>query len=278
MKVKIIDKKLWKSYANIVSILSMLAGTYLYFWEIPQDRKTHIGIIFLFLLFTIFIYKLYKANSLEKISLEIDGTTVEIKKGNLFEEDDNSLIAISFNEYFDTLVDNVLIAKRTINGQFIEKNIKNVNTFDSFLDNELKNERYHLDKTRKAGKDKKYDLGTTIIYNDKYLLTAFTKFDQDNRAVLTIDEYITFLMHFWKKVDKLYALRTVVIPIFGSGITRIEENNPISDEDLLRIILWTFKLSPMRFNDAKSKLVIVIHENNMGNINLFNIKGIKNGI
>lgn len=278
MKVKLIDKELWSSYANVVSILSMLAGTYLYFWDIPEDNKTCYGIAFLVLLIGIFAYKFYTANYLEKITLDIDDSVVEIKMGNIFEENEDSLITISFNEYFDTLVDNVLIAERTINGQFIKNKINDVNSLDNFLDNVLKDYRPILNNKKKLGKIKKYDLGTTIIYDNKYLLTAFAKFDASNRAVLTIDEYITFLMNFWKKVDELYALRTVVIPIFGSGITRIEENNPISDEDLLRIILWTFKLSPMRFNHKKSKLVIVIHENNMKNINLFNIKRIKNGI
>ena len=47
---------------------------------------------------------------------------------------------------------------------------------------------------------------------------------------------ISHFNEFWKKVDEIYALRSVAIPIFGSGITRIEENNPIPDEDLLRII------------------------------------------
>ena len=111
-------------------------------------------------------------------------------------------------------------------------------------------------------------MGTTVIYNNRYLITAFSKFDKSNRAVLTIDEYISFLMNFWKKVDEIYALRSVAIPIFGSGITRIEENNPIPDEDLLRIILWTFKLSSMRFNHKDSKLSIIIHENNIKNIDL----------
>ena len=278
MKVKFFNRELWSSYANVISILSMLAGTYLYFWEIPENIKSCVGIIFLIVIFGIFIVKFYNANQLKNIVLEIDGSIVEIRQGDVFEEIDNSLVTISFNEYFDTSVDNVLIAEKTINGQFLKTKVRDVGKFEKFLNDSLINVNCSINETKELGKNKKYELGTTIVYEDKYLITAFAKFDKNNRAVLTIDEYISFLMNFWKKVDQLYALRTIVIPIFGSGITRIEENNPISDEDLLRIILWTFKLSSMKFNHSESKLIITIHSNNMKNINLFNIQGIKNGL
>lgn len=278
MKVNFTDRKLWSSYANSVSILSTIAGIYLYFWEIPENIKTCCGIGFITILVIIFLCKYINANRLISIQIEIEWSIVEIKKGDLFEQQENSLVAISFNEYFDTSVDNVLIAERTINGQFLKNKVHDISEFENFLDDKLCSVESSTEKSKKIGKNKKYELGTTVIYNNRYLITAFSKFDKSNRAVLTIDEYISFLMNFWKKVDEIYALRSVAIPIFGSGITRIEENNPIPDEDLLRIILWTFKLSSMRFNHKDSKLSIIIHENNIKNIDLFKIKGITNGL
>ncbi|MBV6881422.1 hypothetical protein KVY03_16400 [Epilithonimonas sp. FP105] len=108
-------------------------------------------------------------------------------------------------------------------------------------------------------------------------MTAFTKFDEHNKAILTMPEYIEFLINFWDRVNRVYAQKTVSVPIFGSGITRIKEHKNISDEDLLKIMLWTFKLSEMKFKHP-AKLTIVVHEDKIGQINLFNIKSIELGL
>ena len=103
------------------------------------------------------------------------------------------------------------------------------------------------------------------------MLTAFAKFDEHNRVVITMSEYLDFLITFWDNVNKLYAQKNVSVPIFGSGITRIKEHKNISDEDLLKIMLWTFKISEMKFK-YPAKLTIVIHESKIDEINLFDVK------
>jgi hypothetical protein len=50
-------------------------------------------------------------------------------------------------------------------------------------------------------------------------------------------EYLGFLITFWDKVNIVYGQRSVSVPIFGSGITRIKEHRGISDEDLLKIMI-----------------------------------------
>jgi hypothetical protein len=55
----------------------------------------------------IYIYDWRKANKLNSVEIDIEGTTVCIKEGDIFEED--GLKVIAFNEYFDTLVDNKII-------------------------------------------------------------------------------------------------------------------------------------------------------------------------
>ncbi|MDI5811285.1 DUF6430 domain-containing protein, partial [Salmonella enterica subsp. enterica serovar Anatum] len=44
-----------------------------------------------------------------------------------------------------------------------------------------------------------WTLGTIFVNND-YLLTAFSKFDDKNRAFLTMPDYLAFLINFWDKV------------------------------------------------------------------------------
>ena len=51
----------------------------------------------------------------------------------------------------------------------------------------------------------------------------------------------------------------------------IDRTRPISEQELLELILWTFKISKIKFT-YPSKLIIVIHPSLMDKINLYKIK------
>ena len=186
---------------------------------------------------------------------------------------------IAFNEYFDTQVDDVIISHNSLNGLYIDNYLAGS---VSDLDHRISNHQFEEDELlevnhkRKVGKTQKYSLGTIFVNND-YLLTAFSKFDDKNRAFLTMPDYLAFLINFWDKVNRIYAQKSVSVPIFGSGITRIKEHKNISDEDLLKIMLWTFRISEMRFK-FPAKLTIVIHKDKIDKINLLDIKSARNGL
>ena len=150
--------------------------------------------------------------------------------------------------------------------------------YTDFIDANLKDDDL-IDRQvlrKYGGKTNKIKLSTTIIYND-FILTAFSKFDENNRAILTMPDYIVFLINFWDNVNRVYAQKNVSVPIFGSGITRIKEHKNIGDEDLLKIMLWTFRLSEMKFK-YPAKLTIVINEDKMEQINLFNLKSLERSV
>ena len=90
-------------------------------------------------------------------------------------------------------------------------------------------------------------------------------------------EYLEFLIKFWDEINRVYAQKSVTVPIFGSGITRIKEHRNISDEELLKIMLWTFRISEMRFK-YPAKLTIVIHQDKIDKVNLLDITMAKNGL
>ena len=48
-------------------------------------------------------------------------------------------------------------------------------------------------------------------------------------------EYLGFLINFWDKVNRVYAQKSVSVPIFGSGLTRIKGHKIIDEQDLLKI-------------------------------------------
>jgi hypothetical protein len=280
MKVNFFDKGIRNKFWVYFSVISGILSYILLFNIITEEYKEclkYFGYLSFFVLIIIYLIIWYRANKLTNINIDIDGSNVNIKCGDLFSED--GLKTIAFNEYFDTIVDDKLISNKSLNGVFINKyfsgKIKELDDFIVEKADELDVVNNQVTR-RLGGKTVQFKLSTIFVY-DEFILTAFSKFDEHNKASLTMPEYIEFLINFWDRVNRVYAQKTVSVPVFGSGITRIKEHKNISDEDLLKIMLWTFKLSEMKFKHP-AKLTIVIHKDKIGQINLFNIKSIELGI
>lgn len=280
MKVKFFDKSVRSKFWIYFSIISGILSFVLLFNIVPDDYEEYLrcfGFFTFGALIIIYIAIWIKANSLTNIDIDIDGSNVNIKSGDLFAEQGYKVIP--FNEYFDTLVDDKIISNNSLNGIYIKKFFnENINSLDKFiLNNSDESDILNSNTSRRlGGKNVKFKLSTIFVYED-FILTAFSKFDEYNKATLTMPEYIEFLINFWDRVNRVYAQKNVSVPIFGSGITRIKEHKNISDEDLLKIMLWTFKLSEMKFK-YPAKLNIIIHKDKIGQINLFNIKSIELGL
>lgn len=276
-KVSFLDKRIFRQFLEVVSVISVVASLAFIFVEIPKDCKLVVGGIFLILLFVVYVALWVRSNNLQQIHTNIEGSEVTIKKGDIFEQPDFKVIA--FNEYLDTQVDDKIISSNSLNGIFINSHL---DTSVVDLDRHIENYPFEDDDVvgenpeRKSGKKKRFEIGAICVY-EEYLLTAFSKFDDKNRARLTMPEYLSFLINFWDRVNRIYAQKSVSVPIFGSGITRIKEHKNISDEDLLKIMLWTFRISEMRFK-YPAKLTIIIHPEKMDTINLLDIKSSNNGL
>lgn len=121
------------------------------------------------------------------------------------------------------------------------------------------------------GKAIKYTLGSSVLI-EEYVLVAFSKFDKDNKAYLTIHDYLQFLLFFWNEINRIYAQRPISVPIFGPGITRFKDGfENIDDNELLNIMIWTFKISKIKFK-YPAKLSIIIDEEKINKINIFKLK------
>lgn len=270
-KVKFYDNKLMSEYYKVLSFISVLLSIIIIFIDIPSSNKQRIGVIFFVLFLVICISLWIKANYSTKMKLKINNSIVEIKVGDIFNE--KSLKVIAFNEYFDTQVDNKIISENTLNGMYIKQFINNIGELDNLI-----NRNEHLNKNilqycqdRPHGKKNKYKLGS-IFMCDEYLLTAFSRFDDDNRAYLYMDDYIDFLLNFWNEIDILYAGRSVSIPLLGSGITRFKQYDMVSEQELLEILIWSFKVSRIKFT-YPSQVSIIIHDSKKDKINLYKLKG-----
>lgn len=269
MKVKFGDKKLFSDFFGILSVISICVSLMLAFFDICQDLRMCIGKCFLVFLFVIYLYLWFKANFLRKITIRIRGSIVEIVVGDIFNLEGFKIIP--FNEYFDTQVDNRVIAENSLNGQYINRYFSDRKSLDEIIANDERTKnKFIIDEKRKIGKQKKYDIGTIIKYED-YFLIAFSMFDDDNRAYLSIDKYIACLTKMWDECDILYNGKSVVLPLLGGGITRFYGYEDISDQELLELILWSFKFSRINFENS-SKVTIVLTKSSLKNINLYQIK------
>lgn len=272
MKVKLFDKKLLKNYLVVLSVISLFCSFALIAIKIPDDNCTRftVGVILGIVLLIVYVVMLIKANVQNKTTLDINNSTMIVKTGNIFEED--GLKVIAFNEYFDTLVDNRIIAENTLNGTYIKTEIDNVRKLDEQIDSDstLNKKVIEINESRSVGKKKRYNLGT-IYENNDYLLTTFTRFDEDNRAFLNMDDYINFLLNFWNEIDIIYAGRSVSIPLLGSGITRFKGYDTISEQELLELLIWSFKVSRIKFT-YPSKVSVIVHESKKDKINFYKLK------
>lgn len=278
MKIKLYDKNLLlltgRFAMGIGSVLSIIT---LFEPLIILNNKIIVVVISIILIFLYYVFKMIYINNLNNISLNIYGSTFDIKKGNIFNQ--KGLKVINFNEYFDTFVDNKIVAKNSLNGKFVlNENKNNLKNLDDEIDKQLSDKVLEINYKRKSGKKKKYNLGEIVEYDD-YLLTSLTKFTDDNRAILSLKEYLSFLMNFWDNLDKIYANRDVSITLFGSSsLTRFTDAYEIDEQDLIEIIIWSFKISKIKFK-YPTKITLVLSEELVKKVNLHKIKEMyKNGL
>jgi hypothetical protein len=116
-KVGLFDRQLVKNFKERVSTVSTVFSLFLIFIEIPPEVKGWAGIGFVCSLIAAYFLLWRQANRLRSIDLDIEGSKVTIKAGDIFLEP--GLKVIAFNEYFDTMVDDRLISCRSLNGIFI---------------------------------------------------------------------------------------------------------------------------------------------------------------
>jgi len=269
-KVKLFDKRVAKIFLEIASGALAAISAVLLFVDIPAQRKLLTGVALLLVLAGLYLVVWIWSNRLNQINLSVEGSSVNIRVGDIFKQAGFKVIA--FNEYFDTVVDDRIISAASLNGIFLQKHLDiSIAELDRHIDEypfEIE-DRASQNLNRAVGKKSRYEIGAVCVYKD-FLLASFSRFDENNKANLTMPEYLGFLIKFWDRVNTVYAQRNVSTTIFGSGITRIKGHKTISDEDLLKIMLWTFRISEMRFK-YPAKLSIIIHPDKIDQINLLDV-------
>lgn len=205
-------------------------------------------------------WKTWLAN--KEVILKIRGIKVIIKEGDIFKEPNWKLIP--FNEFFDTKVDDVVIARNSLNGIFITNYVNDLNKLQKTIDEYP--EQSILKSNLKGGR-KFYPLGTIIPYED-FLLLALTHF-QNNQAFITHNDYEICLRNMWLEICRVYANKPIVLPLLGSGITRFKDCAEKKNSNLLRCMLCTLNSSMVQINQP---ITIILRREIIDEINLYDLK------
>lgn len=269
MNPKVSFKKLLKWYSSAISVLVSIETFVLIFKEIPDNKKELSAMINIVVFVVIFFILLLVSIKMSKVHLNICGTHVIIKFGDLFNEAGNKVIGC--NEYFDSLVDEKLISSNSLNGQVINKYINDISDFDNQIAQDFGciNNIVKKDCKRDFGKKTKYKLGTCFKYQD-YIFVAFSKFDDRYRAYLDMPDYMFCLTNFWIELNRVYNGENIVMPLLGSGITRMGNNN-ITKQEQLTLLVDTLKYSNLSFTHDAT-ITIVLPESLRNEIKLFNLR------
>lgn len=268
MKQKFFDLNLIKAEWSVFSVISAVTGFVLAITGVPNKYNIAIliGFIILFIAIYIIIFCYYKFWC-NHISLDIGKVKLNIQIGDIFKEE--GLKAIPVNEYFDTQVDNVIISENTLHGMYVKEYLKynDIDSLNSKIEESLLNYKYEENTKRTAGKQKRYAIGTTITIND-FILTALTKFDDENKAYLSMQEYIKFPNDFWNEINRIHNGRIINVPIIGTGISRI--NPVLTEQEYLEQIIWSLKTSTLI--TSKSEINIIVYTGDKEKISFSEIK------
>ena len=232
----IISATLVGAISTILSILGISLGD----WK-KSNLFIRIGVVIgIFFLLYIISYIIIGNIFSDSVKLTIRNTSVSIGCGDIFST--SGLKVIGCDTHFSTIVDDVIISKKSLHGQLILEH-GDKNEIEAAITTEAN--KLGLQKDGNGLYD--FPLGTIIRYessvdNNTYLMLAMTELNEQHEAHTNMAKFELMLMKMWKEISRVYALNNVALPLLGTGIPRFDDG-PKDKEDLLRCMLCTLNSS-----------------------------------
>lgn len=187
------------------------------------------------------IYLILKAFQHRPYVAKIKGKRITIKVGDIFAE--QGLKVIPCNEYFDTQVDDVIIARNTLNGKMLQNHVADIEEVKKDI-NDAVQDSTKLPPPKKKGEKWLFPLGRIIRHKD-FAMLSFTHFNDQNEAYILAEEYEQCLLRMWTELRRVYAGEPIVLPLIGSGITDIDGIQEKDNTFLLRCMFCTLRSSKL---------------------------------
>ena len=251
--------------ALISSIATVIGSSFKDFMDASIWMRIFIlSIVFIALWFIIYLIIGYRYRN--SIDILVRNTQITIKKGDIFKA--SALKVIGCDTHFDSRIDDIVISKQSLHGQLFLKH-GDANEINEIVKKEAKR------RGLKQNKDRLYtfELGTIIPYQNQsedctYLMLAMTELDDKYKSTTTLAKFEIMLMKMWHEIDRVYAGRSVALPLLGSGISRFEDG-PRKKEDILRCMLCTLNTSGVTL---KAQVEIILKDDSK--IQLYEYKNI----
>lgn len=270
-KVCIFDKKLrtetWDKWGQFAAFIALV----LTFIDcLDSSEKICIFTILICAIIPLHIILYWRANRLKSKLFEINGTKIEIKFGDIFQQE--GIKAIAFNEYFDTIVNEKIISSSSLNGQVLNNHPELISKVQKELQESVHlHERFiGISCLRTPANTKRYQLGT-IMRVDDFAFIAFSRFNNENRAVLSTAEYFSALATFWGEIRSECHDKPINIPVLGTGITRYSDGSGLEIQQALENMLNIAKTYNTHFQ-SNYKISIIISPEHESKINLYKLE------
>lgn len=202
-------------------------------------------------------------------------TTVVIKRGDLFDQQDANLV-VGFGDTFDTATDDIVISRDSVQGQLLHRVYGGSR---EALDRELRRalrpvppvQRENVrDKPR--GKRVRYPVGTVVplpLPGRRIFATVYCRQGNDLVTRGTREQLREALEQLWESVTVHGLYKPVAIPLVGSRLARIDG---LSDEESLRMITETF-LKASRATPVSPELRIVVRPSSLERMRVLDVVG-----
>lgn len=205
-----------------------------------------------------------------EVTLNIRGMKIIVKEGDILTSKGWKLIP--FNEYFDTQVDDVIIAHSSLNGKYIDS--LGVDDAEALKLAILADSASPLDKYPSSDSAKiRYELGTIKVFKEVMML-ALPHFNEQNEAHTNRAEYEHTLRKMWKEIRRTHQGKSINIPLIGGGLTQFDDLTEKPNEELLKCILCTLRTSSVTF-DENVQISIILTKKTLETVNLYELKGEK---
>ena len=232
MTCDIWSREFWKYFLASVGTISSVVTlvSFVYQWKNPGCWWVIGYVVFVVAASLLFAWS--QTKRITSLGLKISNTLrVKVDEGELFKyAKDENFVVIPVNEYFDTIVDNKIINKGTIHGQFIttyygeDHTQLHKETEKYFATNNIKG---NLERREwSEGYKVKYPLGTCAIINKdntNFVLLALTHFDNEDHAYVELSEFGRAISKMCKTLADKVQDKPVYMPLMGMGLSRLNQ-------------------------------------------------------
>lgn len=172
---------------------------------------------------------------------EAPKTKITIVRGDLLAQDCH--LVIGTNDTFDTETPTI-IERSSLQGQALDRLYgSDRHEFDRLLEDALKG-KPSTAGTPKPGKTARYGIGTTAVLKQQgrmLFFLAYSELDVNNKAGSSPDKLWKSLLSLWECVRINANGRSVAIPVFGGGLTRLSHLLPA--QDAIRFTVLSFMMA-----------------------------------